>query len=75
MLADAFTKAMPPDLLMKYMKDGIYAFKYDTELKNTKRGEPVLQAPLLFISKFQTFTSGDEEFNVIPHLWPIGSSP
>ena len=29
MLADGLTKSMPPDLLMKYLKDGIYSFKYD----------------------------------------------
>jgi hypothetical protein len=37
MLADAFTKSMPPDLLMKYLKTGQYSFKYDNEIKNTKR--------------------------------------
>ena len=37
MLADAFTKSMPPDLLLRYLKDGRYSFKYDDEIKNTKR--------------------------------------
>ena len=37
MLADAFTKAMPPDLMMRYLKDNVYSFKYDEDLKNTKR--------------------------------------
>ena len=37
MLADAFTKSMPPDLLLKYLKDGVYSFKYDDQIKNTKR--------------------------------------
>ena len=37
MLADAFTKNMPPDLLMRYLKDYVYSFKYDDEIKNTKR--------------------------------------
>ena len=37
MLADAFTKSMPPDLLLKYLKDGKYSFKYDDVIKNTKR--------------------------------------
>ena len=39
MLADAFTKSMPPDLLLRYLHDGKYSFKYDEELKNTKRAE------------------------------------
>ena len=39
MLADAFTKSMPPDLLLRYLHDGKYSFKYDDELKNTKRAE------------------------------------
>ena len=37
MLADAFTKSMPPDLLLQYLKSGYYSFKYDDEIKNTKR--------------------------------------
>ena len=37
MLADSFTKNMPPDLLLQYLKTGIYSFKYDDEIKNTKR--------------------------------------
>ena len=37
MLADSFTKNMPPDLLLQYLKTGIYSFKYDEEIKNTKR--------------------------------------
>ena len=37
MLADGLTKSMPPDLLMKYLKDYRYSFKYDEEIKNTKR--------------------------------------
>ena len=39
MLADAFTKSMPPDLLLRYLHDGKYSFKYDDDLKNTKRAE------------------------------------
>ena len=37
MLADALTKAMPPDLLLRYLKTGVYSFKYDDDIKNTKR--------------------------------------
>ena len=37
MLADVLTKNMPPDLMMKYLKTGVYSFKYDDEVKNTKR--------------------------------------
>ena len=37
MLADAFTKTMPPDLLMRYLQTGIYSFKYDEQIKETKR--------------------------------------
>ena len=37
MLADAFTKNMPPYLLLQYLKTGKYSFKYDNEIKNTKR--------------------------------------
>ena len=37
MLADAFTKSMPPDLLLRYLHDGMYSFKYDEEIKHTKR--------------------------------------
>ena len=37
MLADAFTKNMPPDLLLQYLKTGIYSFKYDDKIKDTKR--------------------------------------
>ena len=37
MLADAFTKSMPPDLLLKYLKTGVYSFKYDEKIKDTKR--------------------------------------
>ena len=37
MLADAFTKSMPPDLLLQYLKNGEYFFKYDDVIKNTKR--------------------------------------
>ena len=36
MLADSFTKSMPADLLMQYLKTGVYSFKYDDEIKNTK---------------------------------------
>ena len=39
MVADAFTKSMPPDLLLRYMKDGKYSFKYDDEINNTKRSQ------------------------------------
>ena len=39
MLADAFTKSMHPDLLLKYLQDGKYSFKYDDVIKNTKRAE------------------------------------
>ena len=37
MLADAFTKSMPPDLLLQYLRDGLYSFKYDSVIKDTKR--------------------------------------
>ena len=39
MLADALTKRMPPDLLLKFLKDGIYSLKYDDVISNTKRVE------------------------------------
>ena len=44
MLADAFTKSMPPDLLLRYLKDGKYSFKYDDEIKNTKREQAKVRA-------------------------------
>ena len=37
MLADALTKRMPPDLLLKFLKDNIYTLKYDDVITNTKR--------------------------------------
>ena len=37
MLVDPFTKSMPPDLLMRYLQTGKYSFKYDDDIKNTKR--------------------------------------
>ena len=37
MLADALTKRMPPDLLLKFLKDYRYAFKYSAELENVKK--------------------------------------
>ena len=37
MLADALTKGMPPDLFLKYLRDGVYSFKYDDVIKDTKR--------------------------------------
>ena len=39
MLADALTKRMPPDLLMKFLKDNVYSLKYDDSITNTKRYE------------------------------------
>ena len=39
MLADALTKRMPPDLLLKFLKDSIYCLKYDDVISNTKRVE------------------------------------
>ena len=37
MLADALTKRMPPDLLLKFLTDYRYAFKYSAELENVKK--------------------------------------
>ena len=37
MLADALTKRMPPDLMLKFLKDNVYCLKYDDEITNTKR--------------------------------------
>ena len=37
MLADALTKRMPPDLLLKFLKDSEYTFKYDDAISNAKR--------------------------------------
>ena len=39
MLADALTKRMPPDLLLKFLKDNTYCLKYDDVISNTKRME------------------------------------
>ena len=39
MLADALTKRMPPDLLLKFLKDNVYCLKYDDVISNTKRVE------------------------------------
>ena len=39
MLVDCLTKAMPPDAMLEYLKTMEYAFKYDDELKNTKRSQ------------------------------------
>ena len=39
MLADALTKRMPPDLLLKFLKDSISCLKYDDVISNTKRVE------------------------------------
>jgi hypothetical protein len=37
MLVDCMTKFMPPALMLEYLHTGKYAFKYDKELKDTKR--------------------------------------
>ena len=37
MLVDCMTKTMPPDVMLKYMKTGEYAFKYDEVIRHTKR--------------------------------------
>ena len=37
MWVDALTKAVHPSLLNRYMHDYLYSFKYDTQLKDTKR--------------------------------------
>ena len=37
MLADCLTKRMPPDLLLKFLKDNIYSLKYDDQITYTKR--------------------------------------
>jgi hypothetical protein len=37
MLVDCMTKFMPPALMLEYLQSGKYAFKYDKELKDTKR--------------------------------------
>ena len=37
MLVDCMTKFMPPALMLEYLHTGKYAFKYDEELKDTKR--------------------------------------
>jgi hypothetical protein len=37
MLADALTKRMPPDLLIKFLTDYRYAFKYSAELENVNK--------------------------------------
>ena len=36
MLADALTKRMPPDLLIKFLRDSEYTFKYDDRITNAK---------------------------------------
>ena len=37
MLVDCMTKFMPPPVMLSYLKTGKYSFKYDNEIKNTKR--------------------------------------
>jgi hypothetical protein len=37
MLADALTKHMPPDLILKVMRDCKYAFKYSADIENAKK--------------------------------------
>ena len=37
MLADALTKRMPPDLLLKFLKDSEYCLRYDDSISNAKR--------------------------------------
>ena len=39
MLADALTKRMPPDLLLKFLNANTYCLKYDDVITNTKRME------------------------------------
>jgi len=37
MLVDCMTKNMPPDVMLEYLKNYQYAFKYDDVIKHTKR--------------------------------------
>ncbi len=37
MLVDCMTKTLQPDAMLKYLRDNVYALKYDAESKNTKR--------------------------------------
>ena len=37
MLVDCLTKAMHPQLMLDYLRIGIYAFKFDEQIRNTKR--------------------------------------
>ena len=37
MLVDCMTKAMQPDAMLEYLKTGKYAFKYEKEIKESKR--------------------------------------
>ena len=37
MLVDCLTKSMNPSLMMKYMNDYVYSFKYDNVISDTKR--------------------------------------
>ena len=39
MLVDCMTKNMPPYAMLKYLQTGEYSFKYDEDIKNTKREE------------------------------------
>ena len=39
MLVDCMTKNMPPYAMSKYLQTGVYSFKYDNEIKDTKREE------------------------------------
>ncbi len=37
MLVNSMTKTSQPDAMLKYLKDNVWALKYDAEIKNTKR--------------------------------------
>ena len=39
MLADSLTKRMPPDLMLRFLKNNVYSLKYDDVISNTKRSE------------------------------------
>ena len=39
MLVDCMTKNMPPYAMLRYLQTGVYSFKYDDQIKDTKREE------------------------------------
>jgi hypothetical protein len=46
MLADALTKHMPPDLILKVMNDCKYAFKYSADIEHAKKNARTERARL-----------------------------